>query len=298
MVLRTSIVAACLAAATIALDAQPEPLMVAGRVFEYTVRQGDTWRSISSRYGIEVTTLADLNGRTAKTALKPDEKLQVDARHVVPSAMPSGILINVPQRMLFLKQDEAVVAAYPVGLGRPAWPTFVGQFSVMVNETDPVWDVPPSIQEELRRAGKAVITQVGPGPTNPLGKHWLGLSVAGFGIHGTIAQLSIYRFETHGCIRLHPDDIEDLSSRVAAGTPGEIIYEPVLLAFTADGVLLEAHRDIYRRRTTVAEETRIREAAAARGMDNRIDWDIVKAVLRARDGRPHSISLISLARTR
>ena len=49
-----------------------------------------------------------------------------------------------------------------------------------------------------------------PGPDNPLGKHWLGLSIHGYGIHGTIAPSSIYQFRTHGCIRLHPDDIAEL----------------------------------------------------------------------------------------
>jgi L,D-transpeptidase ErfK/SrfK len=167
-----------------------------------------------------------------------------------------------------------------------------------VNETDPVWDVPSSIQEELRRAGKKVLTQVGPGPTNPLGKHWLGLSVPGFGVHGTTARLSIYRFETHGCIRLHPDDIADLAARVPAGTGGEIIYEPVLWAFTEDAILLEAHRDIYRRHAAGMDETRVRDSAVARGVEDRIDWGLVHAILAARDGRPHSISRISLTRAR
>ena len=56
----------------------------------------------------------------------------------------------------------------------------------------------------MRREDKVVLTQVPPGPENPLGKHWVGLSIPGIGIHGTLAPASIYHFQSHGCIRLHP----------------------------------------------------------------------------------------------
>ena len=71
------------------------------------------------------------------------------------------------------------------------------------------WIVPESIQEEMRREGKDVLTRVPPGPDNPLGRHWIGLSIGGIGIHGTIAPSSVYHFRSHGCIRLHPDDVEE-----------------------------------------------------------------------------------------
>jgi L,D-transpeptidase ErfK/SrfK len=97
----------------------------------------------------------------------------------------------------------------------------------------------------MRRAGKRVLTRVPPGPANPLGTRWLGLSLDSLGIHGTIAPLSIYSFATHGCIRLQPDDIEDLYARVAEGDPGRIIYEPVLVAYDRGDVYLEVHPDPY-----------------------------------------------------
>ena len=196
----------------------PQPSAIAGAEFDYIVAKGDGWRSLGSRHAIEPAVLASMNGRTTKDALRAGDQLRVDGRHLVPEDMSSGIVINIPQRMLMLKQDARVVAAYPVGLGRPDWPTFVGPFTVVARERDPVWDVPPSIQEELRRAGKKVVTRVQPGPNNPLGKFWLGLSAPNFGIHGTVAPQSIFRFESHGCIRLHPDDIADLWARVTVGT--------------------------------------------------------------------------------
>jgi L,D-transpeptidase ErfK/SrfK len=82
-----------------------------------------------------------------------------------------------------------------------------------------------------------VKTRVPPGPDNPLGQYWIGLSLVGYGIHGTIASASIYQFRSHGCIRIHPNDIADLFGRVSLGTSGHIIYTPVLLArLTSDQI--------------------------------------------------------------
>jgi hypothetical protein len=182
--------------------------------------------------------------------------------HLVPHALSDGLVLNVPQRMIFVMQAGQAIASYPVGLGRPSWPTFVGPFTIAVKEIDPVWDVPISIQEELRSAGQPVVTRVGPGPANPLGKYWLGLSVAGYGIHGTNAPRSISRFESHGCVRLVAADIEDLFMRVDVGMAGVSIYEPVVLEVIDGALWLEAHPDVYRRHAAVTLDDIVTRAAA------------------------------------
>jgi L,D-transpeptidase ErfK/SrfK len=134
-----------------------------------------------------------------------------------------------------------------VALGRHDWPTPTGSFKIVVKEENPTWDVPKSIQEEMQREGKAVKTCVPPGPDNPLGKHWLGLSIGGYGIHGTIAPGSIYQFQTHGCIRAHPDDVAELFEEVSGGTPVIIVYRRLMLADIDGKIYLEVHRDIYKK---------------------------------------------------
>jgi L,D-transpeptidase ErfK/SrfK len=184
--------------------------------------------------------------------------------------------------------DDAVVRRHPVGLGRPDWPTFVGAFTIAVKEVDPVWDVPLSIQEELRRAGKTVTTRVAPGLANPLGKYWLGLSVAGYGTHGTNVPASISKFQTHGCIRMLAADIEDLFARVEVGTPGVTIYEPIVIGIVDGALWMEAHPDIYRRdRRDLLGYVTI-EAARLKpgGPWNR---DVVTRLLKERTGRPERI---------
>ena len=152
----------------------------------------------------------------------------------------------MPQRLLFVFEGAQLATWYPVGLGRPDWRTPLGSFYILTKERDPTWDVPASIQREMKEKGQRVRTKVAPGPENPLGRHWLGLSSSGCGIHGTNAPASVYRFGTHGCIRLHPEDVADLFARVGIGTPVQIVYEPVLLGRDDRGVVfLEVHPDVY-----------------------------------------------------
>lgn len=131
--------------------------------------------------------------------------------------------------------------------------------------------------------GKIVQTEVAPGPDNPLGAYWLGLSLPGYGIHGTIAPSSVYRFRSHGCIRLHPDDVAALFDRVKVGTSGRIVYQPVLLAVTEDGrILLEVHRDIYDK--GIDPVRTVRDMAEKYGLSQDLDWPLAEAVIAAQEG--------------
>jgi L,D-transpeptidase ErfK/SrfK len=221
--------------------------------------------------------------------LKSGQELRVDNRHIVPLGLQDGILINLPQRLLFYFVQGTLVAYYPVGLGRPDWPTPVGPFMILSMEEHPVWDVPKSIQEEMRRCGQTVRTRVPPGPDNPLGQYWLGLSLAGYGIHGTIVPASIYQFRSHGCIRLHPDDIVDLFSRVSISTPGIITYVPVLLAqVSGNQIYLEIHRDVYKRGGEPLAA--VQRLSVAGGLGPRLDWQRVEEVVRLKDGVAREVS--------
>jgi L,D-transpeptidase ErfK/SrfK len=222
--------------------------MVVGDEFQYAVRRGDTLAGIGARYGIDSVTLAARNGLpSSSTRLVAGRVLRIDDRHIVPRALADGILINIPQRLLFYFESGRLVAWYPVGLGQPgSWGTPTGSYKVVAREKNPVWKVPVSIQQEMRSKGEKVRKLVPPGRDNPLGGYRLRLSLDCCGIHSTTAPQSIYRFQTHGCVRLAPAHAQELFSRVAIRLPVEIIYEPVLVARDEDGTtFLEVHRDIY-----------------------------------------------------
>jgi L,D-transpeptidase ErfK/SrfK len=276
------------AAPTLSPPAVPVCSTSAGASSTYVVRAGDSLTRVSARFGVELGTLARLNGLGPRATLRVGQTLTVDNHHLVCEA-EVPLVINVGQRRLF-SFDEArqLRASYPAGVGRADWKTPLGRFAVLVLEEHPTWDVPASIQDEMRRKGEPVLTRVPPGPANPLGRYWIGLSASAVGIHGTIAPASVHRCSTHGCIRLHPDDIADLIAHVAVGDEVEIVYEPVLLGLYGESIYLEAHPDPYGQRPDAFGS--IQEAAARGALPERIDWKAVGRVLRQRDGLVHPVS--------
>jgi L,D-transpeptidase ErfK/SrfK len=263
-------------AATHPLPALSKALV--GSEFQYTAKAGDSLASLSSRYGIKPNVLTWRNYLTSHSRILPGDVLTIDNRHIVPEVLNDGIVINIPQRFLFYFRQGQVDSYYPVGLGQADWRTPSRAFTIVSREKDKTWYVPSSIQREMRQKGQRVRTHVPPGPRNPLGRYWLGLSIPRVGIHATIAPQSIYQFRTHGCIRLHPDDAEDLWNKVAIGDPGEIIYQPVLLARLHDGrIFLEVHRDIYR--SAGSPLAQVHAMAERDDLTGHIDWDRVQEVL-------------------
>lgn len=259
-----------------------------GGEFTYTVQPGDSLTAIGARFGVSSTLLASRNSLAPAARLKIAQELTVDNRHILPRAIDDGIVVNIPQRMLYLFKGSQARRAYPVALGKQDWPTPSGRFKIAVKEENPVWDVPKSIQEEMRREGKVVKTCVPPGPDNPLGKHWLGLSIGGYGIHGTIAPSSIYQFQTHGCIRLHPDDVAELFPAVERGTPVLLVYQRLLLARSGGRIFLEVHRDIYGKQPGAERE--LRQLADREDLATQIDWLVADAIIRGQQGIAREIT--------
>jgi L,D-transpeptidase ErfK/SrfK len=255
---------------------------IVGRVADYRVKAGDTLAILGSRAGVDAAILAASNQLPRTTKLRVGQTLSIDNRHIAPRRDGASIVVNIPQRMLFAFEGDDV-RAFPVALGRPTWPTPTGTFRIVTKETDPTWDVPVSIQHEMQRAGRAPLLKVPPGPDNPLGDRWFGLSLPGIGIHGTSAPSSIYHHQTHGCIRLHPDDIRELFDRLVVGTAGEIVYEPVLLAVMDGHVFLESHSDVYRRGSPNLLAW-LRVSAEQERLTDVIDWSLAVAVIQEHAG--------------
>jgi L,D-transpeptidase ErfK/SrfK len=266
-------------ATTTAVYAQP---MIGGS-HTVAVAAGDTLSSLGSRFGIDPATIARDNARAPDAPLRVGEVLRLDNRHIIPAFTPgTTLLVNVPQRMLFFAAERGVTA-FPVGVGRAGWPTPLGTFSIVSKEVDPTWDVPESIREEARRAGRSLPAKVPPGPNNPLGAYWIGLSVGSIGIHGTNAPTSVYHAVTHGCIRLRASDIEALFSQVEVGAGGTLVYQPILVAVESGQVFVEAHRDVYGRGPRDALDF-VRSRARELGVYEQIDWTVAAQALQERAG--------------
>jgi L,D-transpeptidase ErfK/SrfK len=262
---------------------------LSGGEIRYTVRKGDSLAAMGSRFGVEASVLARANGLETGDRLRPGSSMRVDNRHVVPDDLEDGIVIDMPQRMVFFVAGGVVEAAYPAAMGQASWRTPQGDFTVVDMTVNPTWTVPVSIQRDMARQGKAVLTRVAAGPHNPLGKRWIGLSLDGIGIHGTTKPLSVYHFLSHGCVRLNAGDVAALFVMVEPGTPGTIIYAPVLLAQLDDGrIFVEANPDISGQEGEPLHD--LHALADSSAIGNMIDWRRVSDVLERKDGLAREVT--------
>jgi lipoprotein-anchoring transpeptidase ErfK/SrfK len=109
-------------------------------------------------------------------------------------------------------EGARLVRKFGVATGSSVYPTPTGTFSVVDKQLHPWWLPPDSPWAEG-------LKPIPPGPGNPLGTRWMGLSAPGVGIHGTPDSASIGYSASHGCIRMHIWEAEWLFQRVQLGTP-------------------------------------------------------------------------------
>jgi lipoprotein-anchoring transpeptidase ErfK/SrfK len=105
-----------------------------------------------------------------------------------------------------------LVRMFGVATGQAVYPTPTGTFSIVDMQLNPWWRPPDSPWAKG-------LDPIPPGPGNPLGTRWMGLSAPGVGIHGTPDDASIGYSASHGCIRMHIPDAEWLFHHVHLGTP-------------------------------------------------------------------------------
>jgi len=264
--------------------------LIGGSEHEYTVVAGDTVWSITGHFTMNRDLFSSLNGTLESDRLRPGMRVKVSDRHVVPRRGTDGIVIDLADRTLYWFEHAHLKARFPVGIGRIDWATPPGRYRIVGRREDPVWRVPASIQAEMRARGEPVVPVVGPGPDNPLGKHWIQLSNPGYGLHGTNAPASVGKYASHGCLRLLPDHAERLFHEARDGTAVEVVYEPVKIARDRLGsVFLEVHRDVYHG-TPVEFDTVLARLQAA-GLGDRVDWSRVAEVVARTWGTPEDVTL-------
>jgi len=264
--------------------------LIGGSEREYTVAPGDTVWSITGRFTMNRDLFSTLNGTLESDRLRPGMRVKVSDRHVVPRRGTDGIVIDLADRTLYWFERAHLKARFPVGIGRIDWATPPGRYRIVGRREDPIWRVPASIQAEMRARGEPVVSVVGPGPDNPLGKHWIQLSNPGYGLHGTNAPASVGKYASHGCLRLLPEHAERLFHEARDGTAVEVVYEPVKIARDRLGsVFLEVHHDVYQGKPVEFDTVLARLQAA--GLGDRVDWSRVAEVVARTWGTPEDVTL-------
>jgi lipoprotein-anchoring transpeptidase ErfK/SrfK len=142
------------------------------------------------------------------------------AKTVAPSVTRNGfgavVVIYRGSNELHLYRGDRGWRTFGVATGQAIYPTPTGTFSVVDKQRNPWWRPPDSDWAKG-------LKPIPPGPGNPLGTRWMGISAPGVGMHGTPDAASIGYSASHGCIRMQIPDAEWLFDHVRLGTPVFIV---------------------------------------------------------------------------
>jgi lipoprotein-anchoring transpeptidase ErfK/SrfK len=128
------------------------------------------------------------------------------------SEKPGTVIIDTPQRLLYLVEPGGKALRYGIGVGRPGF-TWAGVKSVSMKREWPDWTPP---EEMLKRKPDLPVHMAG-GPDNPLGARALYLGSSLYRIHGSNEPWTIGTQVSSGCIRMRNEDVIDLYERVPVG---------------------------------------------------------------------------------
>jgi lipoprotein-anchoring transpeptidase ErfK/SrfK len=137
---------------------------------------------------------------------------------VTARSLPPAVVVDRTLHRVSLYSKRGVkVKMLGVAVGQSRYPTPVGRFEIVTKQRNPWWYPPSS-------AWAAGESPVPPGPGNPLGTRWMGISAPGVGLHGTPDAASVGYSASHGCIRMRIPDAEWLFMHVRVGSPVWIIH--------------------------------------------------------------------------
>jgi lipoprotein-anchoring transpeptidase ErfK/SrfK len=123
------------------------------------------------------------------------------------------VVVSIPDRQLAVLENGTILRTFLISVGAQKTPSPIGEFEIVSRIAHPSYSHDGTV--------------IPAGPNNPLGPRWMGLSINGYGIHGTNQPGSIGKAASHGCIRLSNHDIVELFSLLSVG----------------DTVLIRAERD-------------------------------------------------------
>ena len=127
------------------------------------------------------------------------------------------IVIKRESRVLLYYNGTKLRRTFRVATGQSSFPTPIGKFEIINMQRHPWWYPPPG------SAWAQGEQPVPPGPSNPLGTRWMGISSPYVGIHGTPNAASIGYSASHGCVRMLIPQAEWLFEQVEVGTPVFIV---------------------------------------------------------------------------
>ena len=279
----------------LASPAFAEKLTYVGQMKEVRAQYEDTLIHIA-----RANNLGFIDMRSANPKLDPwipgdGARVILPTMKLLPTQAPQkGVVINLPEmRLYYYPKENASPLTYSIGIGREGLSTPIGTTTVSRKKAGPIW----TPTDRMRKEDPTLPPVVYPGPENPMGSHALYLGWPQYAIHGTNKPYGIGRRLSSGCIRMYPEGIVELFSRVPVGTPVTVIDQPVKVAWIGNNLYLEAHptqkdalvieRDGGMPSYDMSDKDMqdIMQTAGA-GMDDALNWSTIRQAIKERRGYP------------
>jgi len=287
--------------ATLALSANPAahaarylmPAADAPRVGETLVLNSayeDTLAKLAQRYGLGYRELVDANPNVDPWIPGDGTPIVLPTEYLLPPGPREGIVLNLPEfRLYYYLPNGAELVTFPIGIGRSNYPTPQTDTRVVGRVENPTWYPGESARREYAAEGRPLPPAVPAGPDNPMGSLALILGIKSYFIHGTNKPFGVGQQASFGCVRLYPNDIEDLASVVPNGTRVRIIDVPNKAVWVNGDLMLEVHKDLSDNTSLTAVRQTIVEAMGDRDVE--IDWNLAEKMAREARGVPGPISV-------
>jgi lipoprotein-anchoring transpeptidase ErfK/SrfK len=179
----------------------------------------DVVEALAERFHVSRKLLRDMN--PGKPFAAGDEITVPDVATSKPAPKAASLALLKKDRVLqALDREGKVLAQFPVSLGGRRDELPVGRLKVVSEQKDPVFHYDPKLIRTSRPSD--VKAKIAPGPNNPVGNTWFGLSKPHYGIHGTPTPSNIGRDETSGCVHLTNWDARKLADLIAPGIPLDV----------------------------------------------------------------------------
>ena len=123
---------------------------------------------------------------------------------------------KIAQTVRALGKAGELIAFFPASVGSDEKPTPSGVLKVTSIDARPNYRYNPDYKFKGVKSKEAFT--INPGPNNPAGTHWIGLSSESYGIHGTPNPSKVSKSESHGCVRLTNWDVDRLAKLLKKGT--------------------------------------------------------------------------------
>ncbi len=130
---------------------------------------------------------------------------------------PGTIVIDTPNRFLYLVMADGKARRYGVGVGKPGF-EWAGTHTITRKNEWPSWTPPQEMITREAAKGHYLPAFMEGGPQNPMGARAMYLGSTLYRIHGTNQPWTIGSNNSSGCIRMRNEDVTDLYERVNVGT--------------------------------------------------------------------------------